>query len=222
MGVESVRGHARQRLLSVSADLFLERGIHAVSVDALAGETGVTKRTVYLHFPGKDALVAQALEQRGVVWRAWFDAELDRRGATPEQQLLAMFDVVADEISAGGYRGCRFVNAAAELPDPAHPARGVASAHKAAVLALIELRVAQLGTSQPDLLARQLKVLLEGAITTALVDPSPQAARDARLAAAALLAHASGEPRADASPQQTARGHEYEDHKGGDGHAGIH
>jgi AcrR family transcriptional regulator len=204
VGSESVRGHARERLLSVGADLFLEQGIHAVSVDALADEAGVTKRTVYQHFPGKDALVAQALEQRGEAWRAWFDAELDRRGAAPGQQLLAMFDVVAEEISAGGYRGCRFVNAAAELPDPAHPARAVASAHKAAVLTLIARRVAQLGSSQPGLLARQLKVLLEGAITTALVDPDPQAARDARLAAAALLGHASGKPRAAASPRRTA------------------
>jgi AcrR family transcriptional regulator len=204
VGGESVRGHARERLLSAGADLFLEQGIHAVSVDALADQAGVTKRTVYQHFAGKDALVAQALEQRGQVWRAWFDAELGRRGAGPEQQLLAMFDVVADEISAGGYRGCRFVNAAAELPDPAHPARAVASAHKAAVLALIARRVGQLGVLQPELLARQLKVLLEGAITTALVDPSPQAARDARLAAAALLAHASGNPRAAPSPRRTA------------------
>jgi AcrR family transcriptional regulator len=204
VGGESVRGHARERLLSAGADLFLEQGIHAVSVDALADQAGVTKRTVYQHFAGKDALVAQALEQRGQVWRAWFDAELGRRGAGPEQQLLAMFDVVADEISAGGYRGCRFVNAAAELPDPAHPARAVASAHKAAVLALIARRVGQLGVLQPELLARQLKVLLEGAITTALVDPSPQAARDARLAAAALLAQASGNPRAAPSPRRTA------------------
>jgi AcrR family transcriptional regulator len=219
---ESIRGHARERLLSVGADLFLERGIHAVSVDAVADEAGVTKRTVYQHFPGKDALVAQALDQRGEAWRAWFDAEMDRRGATPEQQLLAMFDVVADEIRAGGYRGCRFVNAAAELPDPAHPARVVASAHKAAVLALIARRVEQLGTSQPDLLARQLKVLLEGAVTTALVDPNPQAARDARLAAAALLAHASGEPRADVSPRRSARGYEPEDHEEGNGYARIH
>jgi hypothetical protein len=87
---------------------------------------------------------------------------------------------------------------------------------------LIARRVARLGTAQPDLLARQLKVLLEGAITTALVDPGPQAARDARLAAAALLAHASGEPRAAASPRRTARGQEHDDHEEGNGHAGIH
>jgi AcrR family transcriptional regulator len=228
VGGESVRGHARERLLSVGADLFLERGIHAVSVDALADEARVTKRTVYQHFPGKDALVAQALQQRGEAWRAWFDAELDRRGATPEQQLLAMFDVVADEIRAGGYRGCRFVNAAAELPDRAHPARAVASSHKAAVLALIARRVSRLGISPPDALARQLKVLLEGAIATALVDPDPQAARDARLAAAALLAHASGQPnasgqpRAAASPPGAARGREHQDHDEGSGHARIH
>jgi AcrR family transcriptional regulator len=193
-----------------------------VSVDALANQAGVTKRTVYQHFAGKDALVAQALEQRGEAWRAWFDAELDRRGAGPEQQLLAMFDVVADEISAGGYRGCRFVNAAAELPDPAHPARAVASAHKAAVLALIARRAGQLEASQPDLLARQLKMLLEGAITTALVDPSPQPARDARLAAAALLAQDSGNPRTTAKSPVTERGHEHNDHEEGNGHGRIH
>jgi len=219
---ESVRGHARERLLSAGADLFLERGIHAVSVDVLADEAGVTKRTVYQHFAGKDALVAQALQQRGEAWRAWFDAELDRRGAGPEQQLLAMFDVVADEIAAGGYRGCRFVNAAAELPDPAHPARAIASAHKADVLALIARRTGQLGAVQPELLARQLKVLLEGAITTALVDPDPRAARDARLAAAVLLAHATGKPRAAASTRRTARGQEHQDHEEGNGHAGLH
>jgi AcrR family transcriptional regulator len=199
-------------LLSVGADLFLERGIHAVSVDTLADEAGITKRTVYQHFPGKDALIAQVLEQRGEVWRAWFDAEIDRRGATPEQQLLAMFDVVADEIRAGGYRGCRFVNAAAELPDPAHPARAVASAHKAAVLTLIVRLVERLGTARPDLLARQLKVLLEGAVTTALVDPDPQVAQDARLAAADLLTHARG----------TVPGHESEEHEEGNGHARFH
>jgi len=219
---ESVRGHARERLLSAGADLFLERGIHAVSVDVLADEAGVTKRTVYQHFAGKDALIAHALERRGEAWRAWFDAELDRRGTGPEQQLLAMFDVIADEIGAGGYRGCRFVNAAAELPDPAHPARAVASAHKAAVLALIARRTGQLGAGQPELLARQLKMLLEGAITTALVDPDPQAARDARLAAAALLAHASGKPREAASPRRAAREHEHEDHEEGNGHARVH
>ena len=98
-----------------------------------------------------------------------------------------MFDVIAEESAVSGYRGCRFANAAAELPDPTHPARLVASAHKAAVLDLITSRAVRLGVADPARLARQLKVLLEGAIATALVDPGGQPARDARSAAATLL-----------------------------------
>lgn len=89
--------------------------------------------------------------------------------------------------TAEGYRGCRFVNAAAEIPDRRHPARAVASEHKRAVLQLISGRTAQLAVADPAGLARQLKVLLEGAISTALVDPGAQAASDARRAAAVLL-----------------------------------
>ena len=115
------RGQARESLLSAGAELFYAQGIHAVSVDAVAEHTGVTKRTVYQHFSGKDALVAAALETRGQAWRAWFDAELARRGKTPASQLLAMFDVIAEESAVSGYRGCRFANAAAELSRPHAP-----------------------------------------------------------------------------------------------------
>jgi AcrR family transcriptional regulator len=187
MGGRVPRGQARQRLLSTGADLFYAHGIHAVSVDNVAERAGVTKRTLYQHFPSKDALLAAALDARGKAWRDWFEAELDRRAATPAGQLLAMFDVIAEESTADGYRGCRFVNAAAELPDRRHPARAVASAHKREVLGLITARVGQLAVADPAGLARQLKILLEGAITTALVDPGAQAATDARCAAAILL-----------------------------------
>jgi AcrR family transcriptional regulator len=182
------RGQARQRLLQTAAALFYARGIHAVGVDALADHTGVTKRTLYQHFPSKDALIAEALADRGTSWRAWFAAELQRRAHDPAGQLLAMFDVVGEEAATAHFRGCSFVNAAAELPDATHPARAVASTHKQAVLDLIASLAAQLDIGEPDTLARQLKLLLEGAIATALVDPGPQPARDARTAAATLLA----------------------------------
>ena len=182
------RGQARQRLLQTAAALFSARGIHAVGVDALAAHTGVTKRTLYQHFPSKDALIAEALASHGTIWRRWFAAELEHRAHDPAGQLLAMFDVVGQAAATADFRGCSFVNAAAELPDATHPARAVASAHKQAVLDLITALVAQLDVAEPDTLARQLKLLLEGAIVTALVDPGPQPARDARTAAAALLA----------------------------------
>jgi AcrR family transcriptional regulator len=181
------RGQARQRLLQTAAALFYARGIHAVGVDAIADHAGVTKRTLYQHFPSKDALIAEALADRGTTWRAWFAAELRRRAHDPAGQLLAMFDVIGQGAATADFRGCRFVNAAAELPDVTHPARAVASAHKHAVLDLITALVAELDVAEPETLARQLKLLLEGAIATALVDPGPQPARDARTAAATLL-----------------------------------
>jgi AcrR family transcriptional regulator len=186
-GHQASRGQARQRLLAAGGDLFYAEGIHAVGVDKVAERAGVTKRTLYQHFPSKDALLAAVLEAQGRAWREWLEAELGRRAATPAGQLLAMFDVIAEESVAEGYRGCRFVNAAAEIPDRRHPARAVASEHKRAVLQLISVRTAQLAVADPAGLARQLKVLLEGAISTALVDPSAQAASDARRAAAVLL-----------------------------------
>jgi AcrR family transcriptional regulator len=193
----SIRGHARECLLDTGAELFYAHGIHGVSVDRLADQTGVTKRTVYQHFSSKDDLVAEALARKGEAWRTWFDAELDRRGESATTQLLAMFDVIAEEIAEGQYRGCRFVNAAAELSDPCHPARDVARGHKAAVLELIDQRARDLDVADPACLARQLKLLLEGAIATALVEPAVQPARDARAAAQALITHmTSGKPRA--------------------------
>jgi AcrR family transcriptional regulator len=193
----SIRGHARERLLDTGAELFYAHGIHSVSVDRVADETGVTKRTVYQHFSSKDDLVAEALARKGQSWRTWFDAELGRRGESATPQLLAMFDVIADEVAEGHYRGCRFINAAAELSDPSHPARDVARAHKAAVLELIVRRVEELDVADPASLARQLKLLLEGAIATALVEPAVQPARDARDAAESLISQmTSGKPRA--------------------------
>jgi len=165
-----------------------QRGVNAVGVDAIAEQAGITKRTLYLHFPSKDSLVAQALSARSQAWHSWFARELDGHGHSPEQQLLAMFDLLGEGTAAEGYRGCIFVNAAADLPEASHPARLVASDHKHKLLDHIAGLCQRLGARQPDLLARQLKLLLEGVIATALVDPGPHHAHDARAAAQSLIA----------------------------------
>jgi hypothetical protein len=108
-----------------------------------------------------------------------------------------MFEVIGERAARSDFCGCEFVNAAADLPDRHHPARALASHHKRAVLDLIAQRVAQLGVADPDGLARQLKLLLEGAVSTALVDPGAQPGRDARDAAATLLAAHGMKGRAD-------------------------
>jgi AcrR family transcriptional regulator len=182
------RGQARHQLLKTTATLLAADGVNATAVDAIAKRTGVTKRTLYQHFPGKDALVAEALADRSAEWHAGFEAVICALADDPAGQLLAMFEVIGKRAAKPDFRGCEFVNAAADLPDRRHPARTVASHHKHALLDLIAQRVAQLDVADPDRLARQLKLLLEGAVATALVDPGPQPARDARAAAATLLA----------------------------------
>jgi AcrR family transcriptional regulator len=182
------RGQARRQLLKTTATLLAANGVNATGVDAIATCAGVTKRTLYQHFPGKDALVAEALADRSAAWHAGLEAAIRDLADDPAGQLLAMFEVIGKRAAEPGFRGCEFVNAAADLPDRRHPARAVASHHKRALLDLIAQRVVQLGVADPDQLARQLKLLLEGAVTTALVDPGPEPARDARDAAAILLA----------------------------------
>jgi AcrR family transcriptional regulator len=182
------RGQARRQLLKTTATLLAADGVNATGVDAIAKRTGVTKRTLYQHFPGKDALVAEALADRSAEWHAGLAAAICALADDPAGQLLAMFEVIGQRAAKPDFRGCEFVNAAADLPDRRHPARTVASHHKHALLDLIVQRVVQLGVADPDGFARQLKLLLEGAVATALVDPGPQPARDARDAAATLLA----------------------------------
>ncbi|HEX6683192.1 MAG TPA: TetR family transcriptional regulator [Candidatus Limnocylindrales bacterium] len=182
------RGTAKTRLLQSTARLIEQRGVNAVGVDAIAEQAGITKRTLYLHFKGKDWLVSQALSARSQQWHDWFAGELDRRGRSPQQQLLAMFDLLGQSAAADGYRGCIFVNAAADLPDRDHPARAVASEHKQRLLDFITGLCRRLGARRPDLLARQLKLLLEGLVATALVDPGGQPAQDARAVAETLIA----------------------------------
>jgi AcrR family transcriptional regulator len=179
-------------LLQSTAQLVEQRGVNAVGVDAIAEQAGITKRTLYLHFKGKDSLVAQALSERSAAWHAWFTAEVARRGDTAEQRLLAMFDLLGEGTAADGYRGCIFVNAAADLPDAGHPARAVASQHKLALLEFIAVHAEQLGARDPMGFARQIKLLLEGITATALVDPGEQHARDARAMAETLIAHEKG------------------------------
>lgn len=149
-----------RRVLEVASELFYARGIHAVGVDAIAAESGVTKRTLYNNFGSKDALVAAYLQNRHASW--WCGLEERLAGAAPPRA-LTVFDVYAEGARSIG-RGCGFLNAAAEL-SAEHPAYPVIRYHKRSV----EERLCELITEddpaeqEPARLARHLFLLLEGA-----------------------------------------------------------
>ena len=157
----------RERILAVSADLFYRHGIRAVGVDAIAEAAGTNKMTLYRHFASKDELGAEYLrhlaEKAGAAW--------DRRAAQhpgdPCAQLRGWLEDVAAQLASGDQRGCALANAAVELPEKDHPARRVIEAFKTAQRQRIIDLCAAADLDQPEMLADELFLLLEGARVTA-------------------------------------------------------
>ena len=157
----------RERILAVAADLFYRHGIRAVGVDAIAEAAGTNKMTLYRHFTSKDELVAEYLrhlaEKAGAAW--------DRRAAQhpgdPCAQLRGWLEDVAAQLASGDQRGCALANAAVELPEKDHPARRVIEAFKTAQRQRIIDLCAAADLDQPEMLADELFLLLEGARVTA-------------------------------------------------------
>ncbi|ACV05865.1 transcriptional regulator [Kytococcus sedentarius DSM 20547] len=183
-----------QRIVEVASELFYRRGIHAVGVDTIARESGITKRTLYDRFGSKDALVAVYLQSRH---QRWWELLERRITDTPSPRVLAVFDAYADDEWASD-RGCGFLNAAGELAAE-HPAYQVVRAHKQAVRdRLAELvRADCLNVDDPETMAAHLFLLLEGAIAHRGIDDETALLTSARELAEHLVLRptASGEMR---------------------------
>jgi len=143
----------RERILDAADELFYARGLHAVGIDEIVARSGTAKTTLYAHFPSKDDLIASYLQRRSDEWRLYLNEELARRGGTPVERIDAVFAVLGEGCATPGFRGCPFINAAAEYPDPAHPGRVVADAHRLWVRDLLAGLAAEGGVAEPDALA---------------------------------------------------------------------
>ena len=176
------RTPAAQRALEVAGALFYERGITATGVDLIAAESGVAKTTMYAHFGNKEALVAAYLHARGEAWRSHLRSEVAARAATPREQLLAIFDVLGEWMDGPDFRGCPFINAAAEYADPNHPVRRVVDAHRRWFRQTIQDLLDEINVPDSGRVADQLVMLRDGAMVSGyLSDPSAvaDALRDA-------------------------------------------
>ncbi|ONM46199.1 TetR/AcrR family transcriptional regulator [Nocardia donostiensis] len=181
---------AAQRILDTASQLFYSRGIHAVGVDTIAAESGVTKRTLYDRFGSKDGLLVTYLEVRDRRWRELVDARLAEHD-DPVRRLLVPFDVLPEWLP-GSSRGCSFINAFAELPEPDHPGRQVIVDEKTWLRDLFCALLAEAGAAEPDLLAVQLLSLHEGAIVSYAITDEHEAPAAVRRAAETLIAQALG------------------------------
>ncbi|RSO44205.1 TetR family transcriptional regulator [Streptomyces sp. WAC 06725] len=157
---------AARRVLEAAGRLFYERGIHAVGVDLIAAEAGVTKKTLYDRFGSKEQIVVEYLADRDKRWRAFLDRHLDAAPPEPAARVLAVFDASRAWSAEHSTKGCSMVNAHAEISDPAHPAYPVITGQKQWMLALFA-GLAEGIAGTPDgtgHLARTLMLLHEGAL----------------------------------------------------------
>jgi AcrR family transcriptional regulator len=180
----------RERLLGVAAELFYRDGIRAVGVEAIAEAAGTNKMTLYRHFPSKDELVAEYLRQAATESdRCWHAFERSHPG-DPLAQIRAWLAEVADHLANAGERGCALANAAIELPDKSHPARPVIENYKIAQRnRLIDL-CERAGLTEPEMLADELHLLLEGArVAAQSVSADGLGARLTRMGEAMIAAH---------------------------------
>jgi len=168
-----------ERILAAAGKLFYTRGIRAIGVDRVAAEAGVSKRTLYSHYPSKDALITAYLMARF--------KHVAPSDAPVREQLLRAFDRLERFLADGSFRGCPFVNAVVEIGDPKHQAAAIAVQFKEQRRLWFRGLLDRLGVKDPDRLATQLQLLNEGALATAVVRGDPAVASVARAAAEVLL-----------------------------------
>lgn len=180
---------ARDRILDTAFRLFYARGIRAVGVDLIIAESGVAKATFYKHFPAKDDLVLAYLEKVDGIWTGQLHAAAEAAGPDPADQLVGLFDALGTACRRDGYRGCAFINAAAEAA-ASTPVHERTIAHKQAVLAWLRDLATQAGVVDPDSLARSLALLLDGGLADGALAADPGAPPAAQQAAGVLVAAA--------------------------------
>jgi len=186
---------ARERILDTAFRLFYAKGIRAVGVDLIIAESDVAKATFYKHFPAKDDLVVAYLDKVDGVWTGQLKAAADAAGPDPADQLVGLFDALTAACRREGYRGCAFINAAAETL-PGTPVHDRTVAHKAAVLAWVRDLSERAGARAPDVLARSLTLLLDGGLASGALDANPEAPEAAKVSARALVEAATADPAA--------------------------
>jgi AcrR family transcriptional regulator len=180
----------RARLLAVAAELFYRNGIRAIGVEAIAEAAGTNKMTLYRHFPSKDELVAECLREFAREGSARWGRYQQAYPGDARAQVRAWLAEIADILSDRNHRGCALANAAIELPDKTHPARRVVEEFKLAQRARLTQLCREAGLKDPEMLADELYLLVEGArVTGQSVGTEGLGARLTRMGEAMIAAH---------------------------------
>lgn len=179
-------GRPRERILGTASVLFYTVGIRAVGIDRIIAEAGVAKATFYHHFPTKEALICAyltELHERQARALAALTAAVD-----PVDTVLVMFDALGEFACGPGFRGCAFVNAAVEYPDPSSPVRRVVAGHRQWYSDALRDLLNATGHPSPDATARMLVMLRDGVVIGGQVDDPAEVRATVRASVEALVA----------------------------------
>ena len=176
----------RERLISAAYDLFSKDGISQVGIDTVLAKSGCAKASLYGNFKNKVELAIAFLDRREAIWtRGWLESEIERRAKTPENQLLAIFDVFDGWFHKKTFEGCSFINVLLESKVDS-PIRQAAAMHLAKIRAIVRGLAEEANLREPETFAQAWHMLMKGSIVSA-GEGNRNAAREAKRAARLVL-----------------------------------
>ena len=155
---------ARQRILDTAADLFFREGYRAVGIDTIIERSGVAKMTLYRPFSSKNELINAFIEQTIEQFWIWFEQAISEHPDSPRAQLVAIFETLASIVADPAFYGCSCLQTAVEFPQLEHPAHQIALQFKQSIHARFLALATQAGARQPEMLADQLLLLMDGTL----------------------------------------------------------
>ncbi|WP_104164230.1 TetR/AcrR family transcriptional regulator [Cryobacterium sp. N22] len=155
----------RGRIVDAAAELFYAHGLRAVSADKIIERAGITKVTFYRHFPTKDDLIVAYLERRAAWERDAILGASEAAHGNVDETIRLVSEGIGREACTPGFRGCPFINAAAEYADADHPVRKVVEGHRAWFRSMLEKLTASIGIDDPTV-ADELMMLRDGAMVS--------------------------------------------------------
>ncbi len=157
-----------ERILLAARDLFCRDGIHATGIDRILQEASASKMTLYSRFGSKEALLREVLALEGAEWRAAFFASVEAAGPGPAERLHAVIPALRTWFIGERFYGCAFMNAAAEHARTPW-LREMTQEHHGAILAYLAGLAEAAGYAEPGILARQVLLVMDGAIAAMMV-----------------------------------------------------
>ena len=183
-----MRPNKRDELVRKALRAFYQNGFQATGMDKLVAETGISKTSMYKHFRTKEDLILAVLRLRDEEFRNWLYRRMEELAATPKGQLIALFDAIEEWFAEPDYRSCLFIKASCEFQEADHAIHQQSADH----IRMLERHITALAEAaalaEPAALARQLLLLMDGAIVTAHFGTTENPAQHAKRAAERLVA----------------------------------